>query len=307
LGDTAEIIKVQLQDGAIISFSAIRQLPFKDIDLAIVPVSEAEAGGNYAQPTDRAPSQGDSLTVWGYPVESGSTTTGLQHRLGQYIGLPANPTDGYELLYSSQTQVGFSGGPILNEQEQVVGIHGRAESSISSSGVQQRTGRALGIPISELIRRLSPSSTTSSQPSKLNLAAIKNEAGRIALERAVSFLSSASMSDQVLLEISKSENGNLPKYCTELAKAFYYTYYSSLPDLSRAKSSLTITTFRKNIPPAYYSLASMIYKKSGNFSQGLALERLAEKSGGRAMLQLSERQAKQSVLDVLNQCTQVTQ
>lgn len=305
LGDVSETARVQLQDGRTLSFPAIRQLSINDIDLAIVPISEAEAGGDYSLPAERPPSLGDSLVVWGYPVNQTSIDTELHNRPGKYIGVPPISNDGYQLLYSSQTQVGFSGGPILNDEGHVVGVHGRSESTITAAGVQERTGRALGIPISELLRRLTHSSS-SIKTNKINLAEVQRENGRIALKKVVEFLSSASMSDQVLVEIAKAESVNLPKYCTELAKAFYYTFYSTLPDLSRAKDALTITSAKKDVPYAYYILASIVHKKSGTFTQGLSYDRLAENTGGRIVLQYSERQVKQSVLDEISHCSNVS-
>lgn len=304
LGDSTAPIQIQLQDGKALTISPARQLLLKDVDLAVIPVSSEEAGGSSAMPASRAPVQGEALTVWGYPVNTNSVAGTLQSRPGVYLGSPSTPKDGYELLYSSQTQIGFSGGPILDAQGQVTGVHGRADSVVDNAGVQQRTGRALGIPIRTLLSRLSASS--SAEPKTIDLAALRQEAAVVSLRRAVEILGNTSMNDQVLVELSKAEAGNLPKYCTELAKAFYYTFYSSLPDLAQARNALAQGPAPRNTPAIYYSFASHIYKMSGNYAQSLVYDRLAEKTGGESILLLSERQMKQSVLDTLNQCLETT-
>ena len=61
---------------------------------------------------------------------------------------------GYDLLYTSITYGGMSGGPVLDHQGQVIGIHGLAESENETNFSEQRKtslpiqlGNSLGIPI----------------------------------------------------------------------------------------------------------------------------------------------------------------
>jgi tetratricopeptide (TPR) repeat protein len=63
----------------------------------------------------------------------------------------ASLTDGYEIVYSNSTQGGMSGGPVLDTQGRVVGIHGRAEGN-HSEGV--KLGNSLGIPTNTLLASL---------------------------------------------------------------------------------------------------------------------------------------------------------
>ena len=65
-------------------------------------------------------------------------------------------TGGYELVYTNITFDGMSGGPILDSQGRVIGIHGRAEVEAaldenSSSERIIKLGNSLGIPISTFL------------------------------------------------------------------------------------------------------------------------------------------------------------
>jgi len=65
--------------------------------------------------------------------------------------------DGYDLFYSNLTEVGMSGGPVLDTEGRVIGIHGLAEGEEVRDGIRGITrvkrGFSSGIPISTFLSR----------------------------------------------------------------------------------------------------------------------------------------------------------
>jgi tetratricopeptide (TPR) repeat protein len=58
---------------------------------------------------------------------------------------------GYELVYTSITYKGMSGGAVLDRQGQVIGIHGLAEGEANTSEGNIQLGYSLGIPINTVL------------------------------------------------------------------------------------------------------------------------------------------------------------
>ncbi|GCA86366.1 TPR repeat-containing protein YrrB [Microcystis aeruginosa NIES-2522] len=78
----------------------------------------------------------------------------------------ASLTEGYELVYTSITFGGMSGGAVLDSQGRVIGIHGRSEGA---GGGKIQLGFSLGIPISTFIGlqerfKVKPQLLTTAQP-----------------------------------------------------------------------------------------------------------------------------------------------
>ena len=101
-----------------------------------------------------------------------NTSTNLQ------ITNSSSLSGGYELVYSSITYGGMSGGPVLDSQGRVIGIHGRSEgeaiSGSNTNSAQVQIGYSLGIPVRTflgLISRLGvkePQILENTRPSQLN-------------------------------------------------------------------------------------------------------------------------------------------
>ena len=77
--------------------------------------------------------------VGGTQLSTVEITSGNVSALGDF-------GEGYALRYTSATASGMSGGPVLNREGQLIGVHGRAEGSIVN-GVPLKEGFNYGIPI----------------------------------------------------------------------------------------------------------------------------------------------------------------
>ncbi|MFN7909386.1 MAG: tetratricopeptide repeat protein [Microcystis sp.] len=90
----------------------------------------------------------------------------LRNKQGGTLQSVASLTEGYELVYTSITFGGMSGGAVLDSQGRVIGIHGRSEGA----GVTEiQLGLSLGIPISTFIGlqerlKVKPQLLTTAQP-----------------------------------------------------------------------------------------------------------------------------------------------
>jgi tetratricopeptide (TPR) repeat protein len=58
---------------------------------------------------------------------------------------------GYEFVYTSITYKGMSGGPILDSQGQVIGLHGAAEGEYDDNDLEIQLGYSLGIPTNTIL------------------------------------------------------------------------------------------------------------------------------------------------------------
>ena len=74
-------------------------------------------------------SEGNMIFVAGFPLPTSSFPVSLYRFLKGNLITNANVfiPDGYQLLYQNPTLPGMSGGPVLNINGELVGIHGRAE------------------------------------------------------------------------------------------------------------------------------------------------------------------------------------
>lgn len=96
--------------------------------------------------------EGSTLYITGAPANlQGISSRNLLVVGGQLVGY--NPTDpnGYTLIYNNNTMPGMSGGPVLDTNANLIGIHGRG----SRDQNDQKSGFNLGIPIDLFVRNAS--------------------------------------------------------------------------------------------------------------------------------------------------------
>ncbi|CAN1211241.1 hypothetical protein TUMEXPCC7403_13660 [Tumidithrix helvetica PCC 7403] len=113
-----------------------RALTIKGLDLAIL---QFESDKDYPIATVNLSGikVGDRSFVSGWPNPE-TNVTRLDRRFSPGVVMeirPPDPDGGYGLLYSCQTEVGMSGGPVFNDRGEVVGIHGRSGKAKSLSQV----------------------------------------------------------------------------------------------------------------------------------------------------------------------------
>jgi tetratricopeptide (TPR) repeat protein len=126
--------------------------------------------------------EGTLCYVAGFPAKSSSASDSAYSLQEGKITANANRPlqDGYALMYTNSTLPGMSGGPVLNEHGELIGIHGRgAESTPKQSEITSnrriKTEFNLGIPVSTFLSlvpkidqtlslKVPPSQSKSTQP-----------------------------------------------------------------------------------------------------------------------------------------------
>jgi hypothetical protein len=155
----------------LVSSRPIKQLENlgKKLDLAIVDFS-SEREYEVAKVVDsRNLPESSNLYVAGFPLPSDAIPESTFRCKGGVLEnvLSKFNEGGYQFVYDNSTLAGMSGGAVLNENAELVGIHGHTE--LANNG----KGRNLGIPSALFISSLNlnesvtfnpPSSALSSQP-----------------------------------------------------------------------------------------------------------------------------------------------
>jgi Flp pilus assembly protein TadD len=152
-------------DGNKASIDSSTIKPFAGIDLAIL---QFKSNQNYpvAEMGDSTKVvEGSLCYVSGFPLKTEAITESIYNFTeGKIRANTAKPlADGYALLYSNDTLPGMSGGPVLDEQGRLIGIHGRADTSNRgqaseiNSNIVVKTGFNLGIPINTFLSAVAKS------------------------------------------------------------------------------------------------------------------------------------------------------
>ncbi len=134
-----------------VKYQNVKKLP--GVDLAVVSFS---SNSNYSTAKlAKADEAGLGSVVYtaGFPDPGQAIENRIfQFTRGEVSGLNPKAKDGYSLIYTNITRKGMSGGPVLNTNGELVGIHGRAETDVlpgdgKNAPIQVKAGLNLGIPI----------------------------------------------------------------------------------------------------------------------------------------------------------------
>jgi S1-C subfamily serine protease len=134
---------------------------FNGVDLALL---EFDSDENYSIARigdSQKATLGAPVYVAGFPNPGREIRERIfQFRSGEISARPPKPlADGYALVYTNSTREGFSGGPVLDGNGLLIGIHGRAEvdanqpipANQGGSVLPARVGVNLGVPINTFL------------------------------------------------------------------------------------------------------------------------------------------------------------
>jgi tetratricopeptide (TPR) repeat protein len=252
-----------------VSNSSIRRATV-DIDLAVV---EFRAPTNY--PTAKlgnsnSLTEGMELYVGGFPLATKTITDSIFVFREGKVSANSNKTfeKGYSLVYSNDTLPGMSGGAVLNQNGELVAIHGRGDREITASGdTGAKTGFNLGIPIARFGTIASKLGVTLDT----KIAAIPTN-------------SAAKPDDYIALGVQKFQKqdyrGALAEYDRAIQLdpnyAIAYNYRGILKEHKLSDSQGALAEYNRaiqldpNLALAYNNRGSLKYKKLGDSQGALA-------------------------------------
>lgn len=128
-----------------IDYATVRHFP--EVDLAIL---EFTSNRTYQVATigdSRQAKYGNAVFVSGFPANlEANREANLRFTSGVIAAHAASPlTDGYAIAYSNNTFQGMSGGSVLNQTGQLIGIHGQSLTPLAESrGIHPQTQLKIG-------------------------------------------------------------------------------------------------------------------------------------------------------------------
>ncbi|PZD73729.1 Serine protease Do-like HtrA [Acaryochloris thomasi RCC1774] len=149
---SADDYEVITPDGSRAQPTTIKKLP--EVDLALVQFTSNQTHSVVELGDSGQVSEGSLSYVSGFPLRTEAISETIYNFTEGKITANAGRAlqDGYALVYSNNTLPGMSGGPVLNEQGKLIGIHGRADTTERvqdqslNPDIYIKSGFNLGIP-----------------------------------------------------------------------------------------------------------------------------------------------------------------
>jgi tetratricopeptide (TPR) repeat protein/S1-C subfamily serine protease len=217
----------------------------------------------------------------------------LSNEQGGTLQSVASLEGGYELVYTSITFGGMSGGAVLDSQGRVIGIHGRSEGA---GGGKIQLGFSLGIPISTFIGlqerlKVKPQLLTTAQPQvspQQKLEIIQAITGVIVpntnakadiwiqrggqLHRLGRYEEAIKAFDEAIKQ-NESENVYLAWYGKGLALGYLDKYQPAIEAFQQAINTLPKREDLKKFHSSILQQQSVVYRFLGDFSTSAGRER----------------------------------
>ncbi|MBD2118036.1 serine protease, partial [Microcystis wesenbergii] len=232
----------------------------------------------------------------------------LSTQQGGTLQSVASLTGGYELVYTSITFGGMSGGAVLDYQGRVIGIHGRSEGA---EGGKIQLGFSLGIPISTFIGlqerfKVKPQLLTTAQPQvsqqqKLEIfIAITgvivpntNAKADIWIQRGGQLwrlfrLEEAIKAFDEAIKQNDPENVYLAWYGKGLALGYLGKYQTAIEALQQAINTLPKGEDLKEFHSSILRWQSGVYRSLGDFSTSAGREREARENYEQALTVINQ-------------------
>jgi tetratricopeptide (TPR) repeat protein len=131
----------------------VKQLP--GLDLAVVEFSSSKPYNIAKIGNSNQATASTTVYVAGFPARTAAISNSyFSFNKGQVNANGTAQRDGYNFIYDNDTLKGMSGGPVLNEQGEVVGIHGRADEQEIGEKSQNKVITGIGTTIYSAVRQL---------------------------------------------------------------------------------------------------------------------------------------------------------
>ena len=168
--ETADDYEIIMRSGQTYPIPLNQIQKFPEVDLAIVTFNSDRDYNTIEIGNSNAMSEGSKSYVAGFPMKTTAIDEIIYNfTIGTITANAGKPLrDGYSLVYSNNTLPGMSGGPVLNEDGKLMGIHGRADTTTTlqnesvNPDIFIKTGFNLGIPTHRFLQ-LAPEGLISSK------------------------------------------------------------------------------------------------------------------------------------------------